>query len=131
MTSRKNGSTYFIRDGDWLCPDTSCKNLNFSRREVCNRCKLPRPKDSELNDKEKSGSKSSRDSNKEEKERDEKDFNKEKNEKFGKDFNSRRDHYNREGGNNVNVNPGYNQKYGNNNKLSFTFPRDREENRGI
>ena len=30
-----------IRDGDWECSD--CKNINFSRRMECNRCKTPKP----------------------------------------------------------------------------------------
>ena len=31
------------RKGDWKCPN--CKNLNFSFRFVCNRCKIPKPND--------------------------------------------------------------------------------------
>ena len=30
------------RKGDWLCPE--CHNLNFAFRIVCNRCKIPKPK---------------------------------------------------------------------------------------
>ena len=31
---------YIEREGDWPCYD--CKNINFSYRDVCNRCKLPK-----------------------------------------------------------------------------------------
>ena len=30
------------REGDWLCP--KCHNLNFAFRIICNRCKIPKPK---------------------------------------------------------------------------------------
>ena len=30
------------RKGDWLCP--KCHNLNFTFRIICNRCKIPKPK---------------------------------------------------------------------------------------
>ncbi|RMX62867.1 hypothetical protein DD238_006153 [Peronospora effusa] len=32
-----------LSDGDWPCPNTSCSNVNFARRTVCNRCQTPRP----------------------------------------------------------------------------------------
>ncbi|XP_020242318.1 transcription initiation factor TFIID subunit 15-like [Asparagus officinalis] len=31
------------QDGDWLCPNTSCTNVNFAFRGVCNRCGTARP----------------------------------------------------------------------------------------
>ncbi|CAD5120439.1 DgyrCDS9009 [Dimorphilus gyrociliatus] len=38
---RRRSETY--RNGDWICPDPSCANNNFSWRLLCNFCKLPRP----------------------------------------------------------------------------------------
>nr|CAG4648909.1 EOG090X0ECZ [Polyphemus pediculus] len=29
-------------DGDWNCPDSSCGNVNFARRDACNRCGKPK-----------------------------------------------------------------------------------------
>ncbi|GJW79334.1 transcription initiation factor TFIID subunit 15 isoform X1, partial [Tanacetum coccineum] len=26
------------QDGDWMCPNTSCMNVNFAFRGVCNHC---------------------------------------------------------------------------------------------
>ncbi|XP_058460700.1 zinc finger Ran-binding domain-containing protein 2 isoform X2 [Malaya genurostris] len=31
------------KDGDWMCPDSECKNFNFARRNHCNRCNRGRP----------------------------------------------------------------------------------------
>ncbi|GAA0183547.1 RNA splicing factor [Lithospermum erythrorhizon] len=31
------------QDGDWACPNTSCSNVNFAFRGVCNRCGSARP----------------------------------------------------------------------------------------
>ena len=30
------------RDGDWLCPNSGCKNVNFAFRKFCNRCGVAR-----------------------------------------------------------------------------------------
>lgn len=32
-----------IADGDWACPNPGCSNVNFARRNSCNRCQTPRP----------------------------------------------------------------------------------------
>ncbi|KAB1206040.1 Transcription initiation factor TFIID subunit 15 [Morella rubra] len=31
------------QEGDWMCPNTSCTNVNFAFRGVCNRCGSARP----------------------------------------------------------------------------------------
>jgi hypothetical protein len=37
----KKMKTFSERSGDWTC--NSCHNLNFAFRNICNRCKLPKP----------------------------------------------------------------------------------------
>ncbi|ETI36344.1 hypothetical protein F441_17400 [Phytophthora nicotianae CJ01A1] len=32
-----------MSDGDWACPNPGCSNINFARRNACNRCQTPRP----------------------------------------------------------------------------------------
>ncbi|CAH8274988.1 unnamed protein product [Arabidopsis lyrata] len=40
--SRNNIPKVQPRDGDWYCLDPLCRNLNFARRESCNKCKRHR-----------------------------------------------------------------------------------------
>jgi hypothetical protein len=39
-TNREKKNNFVERQGDWIC--VRCKNLNFSFRVVCNRCKIPK-----------------------------------------------------------------------------------------
>lgn len=32
-----------IKEGDWLCPDPTCCNINWAKRIYCNRCGIKRP----------------------------------------------------------------------------------------
>ena len=50
LIKEKKGKHFIERNGDWIC--SSCKNLNFTFRIICNRCHLLKD-DSEKNRKEK------------------------------------------------------------------------------
>ncbi|XP_053529508.1 TATA-binding protein-associated factor 2N isoform X4 [Ictalurus punctatus] len=40
------GPSFDVKGGDWLCPNSSCGNMNFARRFECNKCGTPKPGDS-------------------------------------------------------------------------------------
>lgn len=33
-----SAKSFRVSDGDWVCPDKKCANVNFARRTSCNRC---------------------------------------------------------------------------------------------
>uniref|UniRef100_A0A8C2Z9F9 TAF15 RNA polymerase II, TATA box binding protein (TBP)-associated factor n=1 Tax=Cyclopterus lumpus TaxID=8103 RepID=A0A8C2Z9F9_CYCLU len=39
------GPNFDIKGGDWPCPNSSCGNMNFARRQECNKCGTPKPGD--------------------------------------------------------------------------------------
>ena len=47
---KKKGKPFTERTGDWFC--SSCKNLNFAFRMVCNRCHLSKAESQKINEKQ-------------------------------------------------------------------------------
>ncbi|CAG2163504.1 unnamed protein product [Oppiella nova] len=46
------GQSFRMSEGDWICEDQNCQNINFARRMSCNLCGKDKPLDARLKDKE-------------------------------------------------------------------------------
>ncbi|XP_038123851.1 TATA-binding protein-associated factor 2N isoform X2 [Cyprinodon tularosa] len=44
------GPNFDVKGGDWPCPNSSCGNMNFARRQECNKCGAPKPGDAGFGD---------------------------------------------------------------------------------
>ena len=62
---KKNQKPFMERSGDWICK--KCKNLNFSFRQECNRCKFPKKGSSDENEEKKEENNNCNDKNNENK----------------------------------------------------------------
>ncbi|XP_054165405.1 zinc finger Ran-binding domain-containing protein 2-like [Oppia nitens] len=51
-TKSQSGPSFRMSEGDWICDDENCQNVNFARRMNCNICGKDKPMDERLKDKE-------------------------------------------------------------------------------
>nr|XP_014354098.1 PREDICTED: zinc finger Ran-binding domain-containing protein 2 isoform X3 [Latimeria chalumnae] len=43
-----SAKSFRVSDGDWICPDKKCGNVNFARRTSCNRCGREKTTDAKM-----------------------------------------------------------------------------------